>query len=105
MIVRLDPTAGTEYDDALDHYLLRDDELATRFADDYDKLTRQILQFPQSGKRVAKSARQALFSRFPYKLIYRVEGDEIVIHAVAHQSRRPGYWRQRIGCELDAGDR
>ena len=33
--------------------------------------------------------------RFPYTLHYRVVGDVIDILAVAHQKRRPGYWRQR----------
>ena len=43
--------------------------------------------------------RRLLVKRFPYQLIYRVEGDEIVIYAVAHQKRRPGYWRKRIGAK------
>jgi hypothetical protein len=33
--------------------------------------------------------------RFPYSLIYTVIGDEVRILAVAHHSRRPGYWRGR----------
>ena len=33
--------------------------------------------------------------KFPFSLIYSVEGSLIWIIAVAHQSRRPGYWRKR----------
>jgi plasmid stabilization system protein ParE len=33
--------------------------------------------------------------RFPYTLHYRVVGEVIDILAVAHQRRRPGYWRKR----------
>jgi hypothetical protein len=33
--------------------------------------------------------------RFPYSLIYAALVDEIRILAVAHHSRRPGYWRDR----------
>jgi hypothetical protein len=33
--------------------------------------------------------------RFPFSLIYRVDRDTIAILAVAHHSRRPGYWRRR----------
>ena len=40
--------------------------------------------------------RRLLVKRFPYQLIYRVEGDEIVIYAVAHQARRPGYCWKRL---------
>jgi mRNA-degrading endonuclease RelE of RelBE toxin-antitoxin system len=33
---------------------------------------------------------------FSYNLVYVVESDEIVILAVAHHKRRPGYWRGRL---------
>ena len=32
---------------------------------------------------------------FPYSVIYIVAGDEIQVLAVAHHSRRPGYWLKR----------
>jgi toxin ParE1/3/4 len=34
-------------------------------------------------------------NRFPYTVLYRVKNDEIFVTAVAHHSRRPGYWRRR----------
>ena len=34
-------------------------------------------------------------SRFPYTIVYRVVDGLVVVVAVAHQSREPGYWRQR----------
>ncbi len=33
--------------------------------------------------------------RFPYSLVYSVRPNEIRIVAVAHQKRRPFYWRAR----------
>jgi hypothetical protein len=36
-----------------------------------------------------------VMGRFRYALIYTVVGDQIRILAVAHHSRRPGYWRGR----------
>ena len=32
---------------------------------------------------------------FPYKVAYRVREDDIYVVAVAHTSRRPGYWKDR----------
>jgi hypothetical protein len=32
---------------------------------------------------------------WPYKIVYSVEVDIIFIWAVAHDSRKPGYWRKR----------
>jgi hypothetical protein len=37
-----------------------------------------------------------LLKIFPYQLIYRVDGDEIRVFAVAHVRRRPGHWRRRL---------
>lgn len=33
--------------------------------------------------------------RYPYGIIYRVDGAEILIVALAHTSRQPEYWRGR----------
>lgn len=43
-----------------------------------------------------RRTRRVLVKRFPYQVVYRVLADEIVIVAVAHSKRRPGYWKIRI---------
>lgn len=40
--------------------------------------------------------RRCLLSRFPYGIAYVSKGKDIVILAVAHMSRRPGYWQGRL---------
>jgi hypothetical protein len=35
-------------------------------------------------------------ARVPYSLFFKVNTDEVVILAVAHHSRRPGYWIDRM---------
>jgi len=42
-----------------------------------------------------RRTRRVLVQRFPYQVIYRLSVDEIVIVAIAHLKRRPGYWRKR----------
>jgi hypothetical protein len=34
-------------------------------------------------------------ARFPYSIVYKEAADKIMIVAIAHQRRRPGYWRRR----------
>ena len=34
--------------------------------------------------------------RFPYTIVYTEFAEEILIIAVAHTSREPGYWRRRL---------
>jgi hypothetical protein len=46
---------------------------------------------------MAGSARSgvATLDRFPFTLVYQINANEIVVLALAHMSRRPGYWSRR----------
>jgi len=51
---------------------------------------------PMPGKSGAKGVKRLILKRFPYDIVV-IEGEtEIVVIAVAHHSRKPGYWRERI---------
>jgi hypothetical protein len=37
-----------------------------------------------------------MFTRFPFALVYRIAPDDSLrVLAVAHDKRKPGYWRSR----------
>jgi toxin ParE1/3/4 len=40
--------------------------------------------------------RRFVMSRFPFALPYLVIEEQVVVLAVAHLRRRPGYWLRRI---------
>ena len=42
-----------------------------------------------------RRTRRLLLPRFPYQIVYRLAPAEIIVVAVAHTRRRPGYWRRR----------
>jgi plasmid stabilization system protein ParE len=42
------------------------------------------------------NVRAKSLKRFPYSVLYSVENNEIVVLAIAHQSRKPGCWRDRL---------
>lgn len=42
------------------------------------------------------TVRRALIRRFPFALAYFVHAGTVSIIAVAHTSRKPGYWRHRL---------
>jgi toxin ParE1/3/4 len=46
--------------------------------------------------RIRGAARRVPLRRFPYFLVYREHLDHIEVIALAHTSRRPGYWRSRV---------
>lgn len=53
------------------------------------------LRFGLLETDLASRLRRCILRRFPYALIYEVLPEKVVVLAVAHTSRRPGYWRDR----------
>jgi plasmid stabilization system protein ParE len=50
---------------------------------------------PRIGEPLDSRHRRFPLRKFPFGLIYRIDGDLIRIIAVAHRRQRPGYWRGR----------
>jgi plasmid stabilization system protein ParE len=67
-----------------------------RFAVAVEEATARALTFPLSGSPSEPNVRRVVVKNFPFSVVYRPETDGIVVFAVAHHSRRPGYWRNRI---------
>ena len=89
--------ASAEYDAAFDWYLERSPETALRFDAEVNRALAQIIQAPELWAAGPHSTRRFLLRRFPFTLIYRERASgEIQLVAVAHTSRKPGYWKQRL---------
>lgn len=70
--------------------------LGSDFLDDVKRGIDSAREHPSLGHSVGLSLRRILLHRFPFSLIYSAETDGILIVAVAHYGRRPGYWRSRV---------
>ena len=70
--------------------------LGRRFFAEVRSAERLIAQFPESATEILPGIRKRLLRKFPCSLIYTMEKDELLILAVAHHSRRPGYWVGRF---------
>jgi len=55
-----------------------------------------IRQNPESYPTVFGSRRRAVVHRFPYNVIYRIEGHTILVIACIHGKRDPRRWKRRI---------
>ena len=56
-----------------------------------------IQQFPLAWHPLSANTRRCRLKRFPYGVIYAVEANKILVLAIAHLHRKPGYWSGRIG--------
>ncbi len=55
-----------------------------------------IQERPLAWQVEIEPVRRFIMDRFPYKMLYIVRSELIVVVAVAHQHRRPDYWVDRI---------
>lgn len=77
-------------------YRERSPMAAERFFEQTNRVLDRILADPSSHAVYRKDYRQLRIARYPYVLIFQVRGDDrIFVTAVAHTSRRPGYWTRR----------
>jgi plasmid stabilization system protein ParE len=67
------------------------------FSAEIDLAEEAIVEFPDAWPPFDHGTRRYLLRRFPFGVIYRIESRRIVIVAVAHGHRRPGYWKSRHG--------
>lgn len=76
-------------------YAERSPRAAARFSAELDEAEAAILERPEAWPAADSSTRRYLLRRFPFSVVYRVESSRILIVAVAHGRRRPGYWKAR----------
>ena len=95
MIVSFHPTAKEEVEEAQAWYEERSLLAAAGFLQELSRAVRQIGEAPYRYPVASHGTRRTILERFPFNVFYRLSGDEIVIVAVAHQKRRPGYWADR----------
>jgi plasmid stabilization system protein ParE len=88
--------AKQELKDAALYYELEHEGLGRRFKAEVKEAARRIARYPHAWSVHRVEIRKCLLHKFPYKLLYSVEKDHVVILAVAHQHRRPDYWVDRI---------
>jgi plasmid stabilization system protein ParE len=88
--------AAREYRLARDWYRERSIEVAERFCIAVDRAVSRIAKERIELPILAGEYRYVRVGRFPYVLIFRPQDhDAIMVVAVAHTSRRPGYWQRR----------
>jgi plasmid stabilization system protein ParE len=94
--VRFLVPAQSELDDTVTWYNRQASGLGREFLDELDRAVRRAVAFPMSYPEIEPGIRRCRLARFPYGLIYGLDGETLVVVAVAHLHRRPRYWIDRI---------
>ncbi|MCA9449224.1 MAG: type II toxin-antitoxin system RelE/ParE family toxin [Candidatus Omnitrophica bacterium] len=87
--------ARLELEEAVAYYDMEVEGLGSRFQTEVKRGLNRIKEHPSAWAVERGEIRKYLLHKFPYKILYSVESDAIIIIAIAHLHRRPDYWIDR----------
>ena len=89
------PDAETEMIAAAAYYEAQQPELGRRFLAAVQDAINRILFNPRLYPVVDRDVRRCLTKTFPFGVLFRELPNKVVILAVMHLHREPGYWKNR----------
>jgi toxin ParE1/3/4 len=93
--IRIHAEAEAEFLNSVDFYSDDSARNAEGFIREIEEELDAISLFPERYPIFEYGARAKILKRFPFSVVYRVKENEVHIVAIEHQSREPGYWRER----------
>jgi len=87
--------ARLKLDEAFTYLEREQPGLGYRFTADVDEALARTRHQPLAWHPLGRQLRRGHLKHFRYGVIYRIRGEQAEILAIAHDSRRPGYWRKR----------
>lgn len=70
--------------------------LGDTFQREAEFAAKHILERPLAWQVEIEPARRFVLNQFPYKMVYWVSSDQLVVVAIMHQHRQPDYWIDRV---------
>ena len=95
MIVEFIEEAEAELFDAALWYESKETGLGKRFRDEVARVIDSIATNPLLWRERSGGYRRVNCPVFPYYIPYVIRDNIIIIAAVAHEHRKPGYWKTR----------
>ena len=95
MKVRFLSAAEEEVTESVAFYYSESPQATLAFLEEIDDAADAIGAAPYQYPVYADHVRVRQLDRFPFSIFYRIDGDEAIIQSVAHNSRYPGYWKNR----------
>jgi plasmid stabilization system protein ParE len=90
------PDARRDLREAADFYDLERQGLGTEFLAEIEQTILRVIEYPEASPIALGQVRRCEVSRFPYSVLYSARDGGVYVSAVAHNSRRPFYWRDRL---------
>jgi hypothetical protein len=78
------------------YYDKRNRGLGEEFLKAVEATEARICEHPLWGQPFEAGTRKLRVKRFPFTIIYKEFPESIMVFAIAHFSRKPGYWLNRL---------
>lgn len=95
MRLKFRPEARLDILEAQAWYEDRARGLGEEFTRSIDAAASGMLRFPHAFPQVHGEVRKAVLRRFPYSLLFLIDGEDIVVLGCFHQRRSPRTWIER----------
>ena len=96
MDIRFLAIAERELDEAIEYYNVELPGLGDDFLLQVLGALERIRHYSEAWQLLTQNIRRCRVQRFPWGVIYQILESEILIVAVAHLHREPGYWQDRV---------
>lgn len=91
------PEALAELERAKVWYDVQRPGLGASFFQEITTAISRIREVPNTWPEYTRGTRRFLVHRFPFAVIYSQRSNSLLVVAVMHLKRRPGYWQSRLG--------
>ena len=89
------PGARRDFDESFDWYAKREIQVAMRFANAINSALVEVATNPARFASVDGAHHESALKKFPFRIVFRLVANRVLVVAVAHAKRRPGYWMGR----------
>jgi toxin ParE1/3/4 len=93
---RFHPEAWAELEAADDWYFARSIDASIEFLSSLDQALEEISDAPLRWPAYLYGTHRYLLARFPFSVVYLDDNDWLLLIAIAHSKRKPGYWKRRL---------
>ncbi len=96
MVLEFSLEAMAELDCVTGDYEVKSAGLGVRFRNEVERACEGITQFPYLWMERRGGFRRVNLPGFPYYITYVILDELLLVLAVAHVSRHPDYWKNRL---------
>ncbi len=95
MTVEFTTEARDDLFEAAEYYESQEKGLGSRMRDEISKIIRTVASVPYLWRERCAGYRRVNCPVFPYFVAYVIRDESIVVVAVIHGGRKPGFWHNR----------